>query len=222
MINLIKKLDYFLFKDLYNQYTDILKREILGSNCQTLLDVGCGSDSPVKHFSKMLQYSVGIDSFKLSIDKSKSAGIHSEYKLMDVLKVGRIFKKNSFDCVVALDLIEHLRKEDGIKLIELMEKIARKRVIIFTPNGFLSQREYDGNKFQVHLSGWTVEEMRAKGYKVIGINGWKPLMGERANIVWWPRFFWKKISLFSQVFTENSPKRAFQILCIKNVTKLPK
>jgi hypothetical protein len=56
-----------------------------------------------------------------------------------------------------------------------MENVAKKKIIIFTPNGFLRQDEYDGDKLQIHKSGWTVDEFKKLGYEVKGINGWKPL-----------------------------------------------
>jgi len=76
------------------------------------------------------------------------------------MEIGRNFKENSFDCVLASDVIEHFSKEEGYKLIEMMEKIARRKVIIYTPNGFLKQGEYDNNPWQVHKSGWNVKEMK--------------------------------------------------------------
>ena len=49
-----------------------------------------------------------------------------------------------------------------------MEKVARKKVIVFTPNGFVPQRPYDGNPFQEHLSGWSVDEI----HELTGIDPW--------------------------------------------------
>lgn len=191
-----------------------LKRAV--GNCKTLLNVGCGSNSPIKSFSKNL-FSVGIDSFKPSIEKSKKKKIHNKYFLMDVLKIDKKFKPKSFDCVLALDLIEHLKKKDGIRLIKKMEKIAKKKVIIFTPNGFLPQEEYENNIKQVHLSGWSAREMMKKGYKIIGINGLKSLRKEQAEIKFKPKFFWLVISALTQIFVKNNPEKAFQILCIKKI-----
>jgi hypothetical protein len=64
----------------------------------------------------------------------------------------------------AADLIEHLGKEDGFRLLEHMELIARKVVVIVTPNGFIAQHLTDGNPLQIHRSGWTAHEMKALGY----------------------------------------------------------
>lgn len=189
-----------------------LGRELGG--CDSVLDVGCGSNSPLKNFSGRF-YSEGVDAFLPSIEKSKEKGIHNRYHKMDVLDIGNKFGGNSFDCVVALDLIEHLGKKDGMKLISKMENIAGKKVIIFTPNGFVRQEEYDGNRHQVHKSGWSVHEMKKMGYDVIGINGLKSLRDEFARIRLHPKFFWWVVSDITQKFVRNSPEKAFQILCVK-------
>lgn len=183
-------------------------------NSKTLLDVGCGSNSPIFPFSHKL-HAIGVDAFLPSIDKSKQANIHSEYHQIDVLDITNHFDANSIDCVLASDLIEHLTKEDGYILLSAMEKIAKQRIIIFTPNGFLEQGVYDNNPFQLHLSGWTVQEMEDLGYKVIGIAGWKPIRGEYAAVRFKPKFLWTIISDLTQIFVRNNPKYAFQILCIK-------
>ncbi|MFX0008076.1 MAG: class I SAM-dependent methyltransferase [Promethearchaeota archaeon] len=182
--------------------------------CSTLLDLGCGANSPIKYFSEKFQC-IGIDLYEKSINESKKKKIHNEYCQMDVLKIEENFKPNSFDCVVALDLIEHLTKEDGNKLIRAMERISKKKVVIFTPNGYHPQGECDVNPWNVHKSGWTVEEMEQKGYRVIGMNGLKYLKGEYAAPRYKPKILWYIISELTQIFVRNHPKRANQLLCVK-------
>jgi hypothetical protein len=215
MKNFFKRIDDFFFGHLQNHYAKELEKQCVGN--ESLLDVACGSDSPVKYFSSKIKRVVGIDIFEPSIEKSRAAGIHTEYRKMNVLDLEKEFGPKAFDVVVASDLIEHLEKPDGFKLIEQMEKVAKKKVVIYTPNGFLEQREYDGNKYQVHLSGWEVEEMQKLGYKVYGINGAKWLRGEFAVIKWWPKVFWGRISLLTQKRTFRNPKKAFGILCVKEI-----
>src|SRR5688572_22584485 len=110
-----------------------LEREVVGS-CATLLDIGCGPNSPIKRFAHRLERTVGIDQFDGYLARTRDAAIHSEYRQGDALEIETIFGPRSFDCVVALDLIEHLEKADGLRLLEAMERVARKKVIVFTPN----------------------------------------------------------------------------------------
>lgn len=133
-------------------------------DCKSLLDIGCGTSSPVQYCNKRI-YKVGVDAYLPAIRESKKKKIHQKYYKITVDKLSNTFKEKSFDCVVAYDLIEHLSKKQGKKLIIDMERIARKKVIIFTPNGFLKQGAEFGNKFQIHLSGWSPKEMKKKDTK---------------------------------------------------------
>lgn len=183
-------------------------------NCGTILDVGCGSNSPIRNLSSN-RYCVGIDIFEPWLNESEVEKIHDKYYKLDVLKLDSKFKEKSFDSVIALDLLEHLTKEQGSELLEKMEKIARMRIIIFTTNGYNPQHESDNNPWNVHKSGWTIKEMKHRGYDVIGINGWKYIKGEYGLLKFRPKFFWFFIAQITQLFVRNRPKKAFQILCVK-------
>lgn len=191
-------------------------REVL-TGSKSILDVGCGRGSPVSCM-KDSAHLVGVDAHAPSIDESKRLGLHHEYHLQNVLEIDEIFGPGSFECVAALDLIEHLKKEDGLRLLDVMERIASKRVVIFTPNGFLQQGEYDSNPWQVHLSGWTADEMRKRGYRVIGINGWRPLRGEYGYVRFKPKLLWALLSDLTEFVVRSKPEHAFQILCVKEIT----
>lgn len=194
-----------------------LSREVVGS-CATLLDLGCGFASPVGAFSSRLERCVGVDVFEPYLRRSVEAGIHSEYRCMDVLSIDDSFEPGSFDCVVALDLIEHLDRDAGLRLIEAMERIAARKVVIFTPNGFVPQPAYDGNPFQEHRSGWEAGDMRRLGYAVRGLYGWKPLRGERAEPVLRPRALGGSLALWTQPLVRSRPEHAFHLLCVKDVS----
>lgn len=197
----------------------LLEREIVGS-CATLLDIGCGFDSPVKRFSARLERTVGIDLFTPYLDRSRAASIHSEYLEADALDIEARFGPRSFDCVLALDLIEHLDKAHGLRLLDAMERVARRKVILFTPNGFVRQSAYDDNPHQAHRSGWSPDEMRQAGYRLWGVNGWKPLRGERARPRWRPFRLWATLALWSQPVVERLPDHAFHLLCVKDIPGL--
>jgi len=214
MISLARVVWNAFFGPLKNQYEKELSK-VIGTYCESLLDVGCGFNSPVRSLRQRPKYMVGVDGFAPAVEESHAKGIHDEYHQMSLLEIGNKFKTESFDCVLASDVIEHLSEEEGMSLIWQMERIARKKVIIFTPNGFLPQGEEYGNPMQRHISGWTVSQMERLGYCIVGIQGFRCLRGEMAGIKWHPYRFWHIVSLLSQFITRNHPSWAFRILCVK-------
>jgi 2-polyprenyl-3-methyl-5-hydroxy-6-metoxy-1,4-benzoquinol methylase len=182
------------------------------TDCRAILDLGCGRSSPIEALSKNV-YSVGVEIFKPAILQSKEKRIHKDYILAEMNNL--CFRPKSFDAVLALDVLEHLKKAEGLHLIKSMEKIARNKVVIFTPNGFVPQAEYDKNVFQMHLSGWTVNELKRMGYKVNGINGLKILRKEKAELRFRPATLFGRLADISQKLTYHFPHIAFQLLCVK-------
>ncbi len=185
----------------------------------SLIDLGCGPDSERKNL-KHIRRSLGVDIFEPSLARSIKDKIHQDHLLYDVCKIDKApgIAPKSFDIAISIDNIEHLTKEQGLKLISDMESIARKRVIIFTPNGFIDQGAKEENEYQTHHSGWTASEMKKLGFKVIGINGWKPLRRDGTQMRFRPRYFWEIVSGFTQVaFARWFPSSAYQILCIKDL-----
>ena len=182
--------------------------------CESVLDVGCGASPAMRQLG--VPRLVGIDGYKPSVDRAKELGTHDEMIHGDVRELDQYFRPKQFDACVALDVIEHLSKPDGIKLMQGMEKIASKKVVLFTPCGFLPQRHATNDDLQEHLSGWEPAEMRNHGYDVTGLLGPKKLRGEYHAIKGRPRIFWGLVSLFGQiVWTRNHPEEAAAILCVK-------
>lgn len=179
-----------------------------------VLDVGCGSDSPLGKVKKTF-YCVGFDVFAPSIRESKKRKIHDDYVLGDIFHLEKFFKPQSFDAVIALDVIEHFRKKDGWKILKQIEKIAKNKIIIFTPFGFTTQHPYDGNPYQIHKSGWYIEDFRRNGYTVFGMRGFRFIRGEYATIKYKPWFFWGGVSVLSQFITYYIPSLAYQLLAVK-------
>ena len=195
-------------------YYGAIEKELRGS--KSVLDVGCGDNSPLARVKGNFN-SVGIDVYEPSIRKSKKAKIHNDYRVGDILKLERFFKPKSFDAVIALDVVEHFKKDDALKLIKSMDKIARKKVIILTPHGFAKQDAYDGNVFQEHKSGWSISDFKNLGFKIYGMRGFKFLRGGEgcATIMLKPWIIWGVISSLSQPITYIIPQIACQLLAIK-------
>lgn len=130
----------------------------------SILDVGGGWGEPMSFLNKKHKFEkkVNADTFLPHLKKSRREGTHDEYVLCDARHLP--FKEKSFDIVLCLELIEHLPKEEGLKLASGLEEIARKQVILSTPVGEEMNPELDS----YHLCSWRPAEFRELGYKVRG------------------------------------------------------
>ena len=140
----------------------IIARNLPGGTL-SILDLGCGGGFPVKFLNRKKRfYVVGVDIQGLPGEQQCEA--FSEVIWADVRSLP--FRREAFDVVLGIRVVEHLRKEQGEKLITDMERIAKKAVILSLPVGeFKSTGEAEPD---VHKSSWRPSELRALGYKVIG------------------------------------------------------
>ena len=167
MKNILKKIFYFK-----------IQNELRG--CERVLDLGCGQSSILQNLPKKF-YSVGVDAYLPYIEKSKEMNIHDEYVVVDMLKVD--FPEKSFDAIICFEVVEHLEREVAIALMNKMERWAKKKIIITTPNGFIPQGEYDGNELQEHKSGWTSRDFKNLGFETRGLQGLKIFGNSKYPIV---------------------------------------
>jgi len=200
-----------LYRKLLPSWTKYLKREL--SNCNTVLDLGCGYNSPLQDCNVLS--SVGVELFEPYLEESKRKGIHPQYIKADIRKVE--FKPKGFDAAIAVEVLEHLTKQEGYELLTKMERWAGKKVIITTPNGYLWQDGYDNNPLQEHKSGGNTDELKQLGFKVYGMNGWRKLRGYKASMKYKPAFLWARIADLTQTITYHYPKLAFQLFAIKQI-----
>jgi len=93
-------------------------------------------------------------------------------RIYDSLVHGKLtalpFRDKAFDYVLAVEVLEHLTKEQGWKLISELSRCCKRKIILTTPNGFKPQEGHE-IPTEAHLSGWTVEELRSAGFAVRGI-----------------------------------------------------
>lgn len=137
---------------------------------KTVLDVGCGEGSLMAKVNSDKRYEVvGIDLYLPYLKIAKATGVYKKLEQKDIKNI--CLPDKSFDAVLAHQVIEHLNKKDALKLLNKLEKIARHKVIISTPNGYVKYDPFeirDDNKLQKHKSGWTQKELEGYKYKVYG------------------------------------------------------
>lgn len=193
-----------------------LKKYLLPS-CKSVLDVGCGRNSNLRHIKSFFKLTTGIDAFGNDLNFAKKSGTHDKYISSDIRNIGSLFKPKAFDAVIAMDVVEHLTKKEALNLIKSMERIAKRVVIVGTPNGFVPQHSVDDNKYQIHKCGFTSEELTRFGYSVIGMDGPKYLRGEAAEIRLKPKIFFSMISNLLDPFMRRFPKISYSLFAIKKL-----
>ncbi len=191
-------------------YHEELKRQLKG--CASVLDIGCGGGSPLQYIA--FKRAVGIDLDPEYIDRAKKNKSHHEYYQDNVLHIKKYFSAKEFDACVALDLIEHLTKQEGLTLIEDMAYLAKKKIIIFTPNGYMNQKNEE-HPLQDHHSGWTATEMKKMGFTVYGMLGPKSLRSDQ-HVLKGNKYISGILSEIAQkLYIHNKPEQAAAILCVK-------
>lgn len=205
-----KKIKAWITKQAESPLLDILRTELNG--CKRVLDIGCGVGSPIGKIRKNF-FLEGID----ALPKSKVPTFYDKYKQGNIKELTKYYKEKSFDAAIVLDVIEHLKKKDGLKLIKDLEKIVKKKIIILTPSGFMYQGPVGGNIYQIHLSGWKAKEFQEKGFKTSGLHGFKFLRGDLAAIKYKPWYVWLYISHLTQYITRYFPGIAFHVIAIKKM-----
>jgi len=133
---------------------------------RSVLDVGCGI-RPQKVVAT--QRWVGVDAFQPYLDSLAGEVICSDWR-----PALRSFAPDSFDLVVALDFIEHLRRREGREFLTAAQRVGR-AVCIFTPLGPFPQRYVDGETdawgmgggyWQTHRSAWTPKDFEGWSIQV--------------------------------------------------------
>lgn len=139
----------------------------------SILDVACGLSFKSKFIDAQIR--VGVDIHEPYFDHIESDVPYAVVKY-DVRKLREIFIPNSFDLVIALDIIEHIEKDEALDMIKQCEEIARKAVVLETPNGYIPQnmdiQGHGGDEWQTHRCGWEVKELEDLGYQTV-VRGYK-------------------------------------------------
>lgn len=152
-------------------YMWLLKASI--GDAKTILDLGCGDGTLMELLSKGEKWQItGIDIYGKDIETAKKRNIYAKLIKGDLLKtISNNNLQSKYDVVFFSQVIEHVTRAQGEKILNEIEKLAKKRIIVGTPRGFMEQpHEFlDDNPHQVHKSGWSIEDFTSRGYKVNGV-----------------------------------------------------
>jgi hypothetical protein len=133
-----------------------------------VLDIGCGIRP--QNFIRPLVH-ICCEPYEQYIEYLQEK-VKNEYDRNYVIvkaswaNVVKIFPPRSVDAVFLVDVIEHLEKDEALRLLQETERIVRNQIAIFTPLGFFPQEHsngkdawgLDGGIWQEHKSGWYPED----------------------------------------------------------------
>ncbi|MBI5574852.1 MAG: class I SAM-dependent methyltransferase [Deltaproteobacteria bacterium] len=134
---------------------------------EVVLDIGCGIE-PQNYVRPMVH--ICCEPFGQYVECLKEKTAKSFDRTFLIVQAAwedavSIFPPKSVDTVFLVDVIEHIEKEAGARLLQSTVRIARRQVAVFTPLGFLPQHAegmdawgMDGASWQEHKSGWLPED----------------------------------------------------------------
>ena len=141
-----------------------LQEEILDPKW-TVLDVGCGT-RPFAGFD-FPNPSLCLDAYGPYLDQVKGERLCVQWDAADGLQ---IFRDSSYDVVLLLDVLEHLKRTRAVQLLIDATHIARKRVLVYTPSGWLAQdgdvSGLGGDEWQTHRCAFAYSELKGLGFLV--------------------------------------------------------
>lgn len=127
----------------------------------SVLDVGCGLGYGINIMSILADSVSGADVDSRSIEHCEKELRGRNPKLKDLVLYDGYnlpFKDNSFDVITSIDVIEHV--DDYDRFIKEMLRVARKSVILATPNRLPEYTNPDGTPMNYwHLREWKWKEL---------------------------------------------------------------
>jgi ubiquinone/menaquinone biosynthesis C-methylase UbiE len=109
---------------------------------------------------------VGPDAREPYLCFCRERRLYDELVRWDLNDLPLPFRDKEFDVVTAIEVIEHLPRATGLQLLREAERVARRRVIVTTPQVFFERGAFDGNPYQAHRLLW--RDFARLGYRVYG------------------------------------------------------
>lgn len=147
-------------------------------NGESLLSLCCGIGLELGGLET--QNVTAVDLAPQYLEQVKQRCPQARTVVSDALEYVKSRPDNSVDVISIIDGIEHMDKEVGLALIPEMKRVAKNKILLFTPqgpgaDGYLKNEPHNAwgiegaDHFQLHRSGWTALELKDLGFKAIDI-----------------------------------------------------
>ena len=94
--------------------------------------------------------------------------------------------RESFDCILLTDVIEHMEKPEGLRIIDQLRKLLLPggQLLIGTPAEFFEQGAVYGNCHEQHLSAWSQQEFEQLEFQVSVVGRPDYFCGQALLAIW--------------------------------------
>ena len=154
----LKRLRYFaMAKSVWkSSKAEAIQKALAGKWFWRAVDLGCGWGEYGDVLRQHCAYLIGVDHNPLRLKIAAESGLYDELHIADI----RFYElPPDVDAVFLLDVIEHLTKSEGLRLLEKLKDAPY--VMVTTPSKYFPLSPSNG-----HLSLWTKEELETLGFKV--------------------------------------------------------
>jgi len=189
---------------------------------RTLLDLG-GGGNPLAYLCNTLdihRLNVDLAEPESSTFLTRTANINiTDFDSIEMALL-EFFGNIKIDAVIMIQSIEHLTKDEGLNVLQRLDKWASKLIIVETPNGFVFQEPLESNPWQEHLSGWKKKDFMSAGFKVRGTQGLKILKQDKNKGAYRFRFRGLRfidVLLSRMLFTSRFPSLSYNLCAVKIV-----
>lgn len=171
-------------------FQNIVKYIINSSN--SILDIGCGIGDYLK-YTNTNQRVVGVEPHLPYLLKAKEVAPWVEFVNNEAIDFFSSTEEK-FDCILLIDILEHLEENDAIKLVEEAKKHCNGIIFSQIPIGVHEQHEdiwnLGGEFWQTHRSIWTPENVYKLRFSFLQIwNDWYDWehKDKRTSIAFWTK-----------------------------------
>lgn len=87
---------------------------------------------------------------------------YNDIMIGDALDILPTLNDNSYEMIIAIDILEHFTKTDGMFFLSEIKRITSKSVLVSTPKNFIEQ-DIEANPYENHRSLWEKEDLFNNG-----------------------------------------------------------
>jgi SAM-dependent methyltransferase len=178
-----------------------------------VLDVGCSDGRGSEVLRRRGAH--GVDIYRPALMSARDAGRRVPVTQADVRELP--YRDDSFDAVVALDVVEHFDKPEALRVLLELERVARSLVVVVTPSGFVPQPPTEDEPWQEHRCGFEADEFENLGYDVAGLGGPAALRGAYGSFRWGAAG--KLVAAAAIPAFKQRPESAYALLAVKESSR---